>query len=357
MPFDPSALGLSLPVIQAPMAGVTTPELAAAVSNAGALGSLGLGGGDVEAARRQLRATRALTDGPVNANFFCHQPPRRDVARDTAWIARLAPLLARFGAAAPEQMASPYIPFQDQPGMVEMLLEERPAVVSFHFGLPPADQVAALKSAGITLIASATSVPEARIMAEGGMDGIVAQGWEAGGHRGILDPDGPDPRKPCLTLVAEIAQALPLPVIAAGGLMDAADIRAALDAGATAAQLGTAFLLCPESASDAAYRAALAQARPGSTRMQRAISGRPARSLETAFTRFTAGVDPADVPSYPLAYDIFKQLTAAAKSHDATGYAAQWAGSNAHRATARPAAQLIAEWSAALEQVEAGQGA
>ncbi|MBY6089735.1 NAD(P)H-dependent flavin oxidoreductase [Maritimibacter alkaliphilus] len=357
MTFDLTSLGLTVPLIQAPMAGVTTPDLAAAVSEAGALGSLGLGAMDATGVRRTLRDTRALTGRAINANFFCHGAPRRDAARDTAWIARIAPLLAQMGASAPEQMGNPYIPFQDQPDILAVLLEERPAVVSFHFGLPDAAAVAALRQAGIVLLASATSVAEAQALATAGMDAIIAQGWEAGGHRGTFDPDAPDARKPCLALVREIAKAVDLPVIAAGGIMAAADIRAALDAGAVAAQMGTAFILCPESAADAAYRSALSQARPGSTRMQRAISGRPARSLETAFTRFAAGVDPADVPAYPLAYDIFKQLTAAAKARDVPGYAAQWAGTGAHLARARPAAVLVQELAEALERDTTGQGA
>lgn len=322
------------------MAGTSTPAMAAAVSSAGALGALGLGAATPEAAARMIAETRALTAGPFNLNFFCHAPAKRDLAIEQAWIARSAPLFARFGAKPPQDLQEIYQSFLTDDAMFRVVLEARPAVVSFHFGLPDAPQLAALRDAGAMLIASATSLDEARRIERAGLDGIVAQGWEAGGHRGIFDPAAPDDRFGTEALTRLLVRETSLPVIAAGGLMDGADIRRALDWGAAAAQLGTAFIGCPESAADAAYRTRLAEG--GDTVMTAAISGRPARCLTNGFTAWTADVASAEIPAYPCTYDLGKALNAAAKAASEGGFGAQWSGMNASRARAMPAGDLVA---------------
>lgn len=333
-------LSLTHPLFQAPMAGIATPALAAAVSNAGALGGLGLGAAGAEGAARMIRDTQSLTVRPFNVNLFCHAPARRDPAIEAAWIARSAPLFAEFDARPPEALAEIYRSFLDDPAMLAVLLDLRPAVISFHFGLPRPDQLAALRHTGAVLLASATDLPEARAIASAGLDGVIAQGWQAGGHRGIFDPDAPDSRLTTEDLTRRIRDELPLPVVAAGGLMDGRDIARALSWGAEAAQLGTAFIACPESAADADYRARLAG---GRTVMTRAISGRPARCLENRFTLW-AGDQPQDATApYPCAYDLGKALNAAARAGGETGFGAHWAGTGAARARALPAADLVAE--------------
>lgn len=200
MPHQPDGrallrrLGIQQPIIQAPMAGVSTPALAAAVSNAGGLGSLGVGATHAEGARKMIRETRALTGKPFNVNVFCHRPANADAGLERAWLDWLAPEFRKYGAEPPESLSEIYTSFVVDRAMQQMLVEEAPAVVSFHFGLPSADVIAALKRAGITLLASATNLDEAAKIEAAGVDAIVAQGIEAGGHRGLFDPDGADDR-------------------------------------------------------------------------------------------------------------------------------------------------------------------
>jgi nitronate monooxygenase len=215
-------------------------------------------------------------------------------------------------------------------------------VVSFHFGLPADDRIAALREAGIVLLATATSIAEARTAAAAGVDAVVAQGYEAGGHRGVFDPLEHDDRLSTLALTRLLVKRIDVPVIAAGGIMDGAGISAALRLGASAAQLGTAFIACPESAADAGYRAALSGDSANHTVMTSAISGRPARCLRNEFTRLGAEVTARDIPAYPIAYDAGKALHAAAKAAGEFGYGAQLAGQGAPLARALPAAELVA---------------
>jgi nitronate monooxygenase len=343
-------LGIRLPIIQAPMAGISSPAMAAAVSDAGGLGSLGVGATDAEGARAMIRAVRERSAGPLNVNLFTHRPAVADAAVEAAWIARLRPAFEALGSAPPAALHEIYQSFVTDDAMLAMLLEERPSVVSFHFGLPSPAAIAALRSAGIALLASATSLAEAREVAAAGVDAIVAQGWEAGGHRGSFDPDAPDDRLGTLALTRLLAHEIDLPVIAAGGIMDGAGIAAALTLGASAAQLGTAFLLTDESMADAGYRAALTSDAAHHTIMTRAISGRPARSLSNRFTAFGADVAPRDVPAYPIAYDLGKALHAAGKAKGEFGYGAQWAGQGAPLARALPAARLIETLAAELDE-------
>lgn len=334
-------LGVRLPIIQAPMAGVSTPALAAAASNAGALGSLGVAAMSLEDARSTIRQTRSLTDKPFNVNVFCHAPAVADLLRHERWLAYLEPHFARFGAKAPTSLKEIYTSFVESDALLELLLDVRPAVVSFHFGLPDEKRIAALKSAGIVLIATATDLEEGRQIADAGIDAIVAQGIEAGGHRGSFDPTARDLGLGTFALVRLLAKKIALPVIAAGGIMDGQGIVAALALGAQAAQLGTAFVSCPESAADEPFRRALRNEKQALTTLTRAISGRPARGLANAFTLLGEDPDRPPEPDYPIAYDAGKALHAAAKARGNAEYAAQWAGQAVPLSRSMPAGQLV----------------
>ena len=339
-PYHPffSQLGVEHPVIQAPMAGVGTPRLAAAVSNAGALGSLGIGASTAAQARAMIEETRALTSRPINVNVFCHVPARRDAAVESAWLAHLAPLFEETGATLPSSLAEIYRTFNDDEESFQALLDLRPEVVSFHFGLPSSERLAALRAAGIRTMATATNLQEALLIERAGLDAIVAQGIEAGGHRGMFDPDLTDERLSMAVLVRLLVKRTGLPVIAAGGIMDGAGIKAALDLGAAAAQLGTAFILSPESAANDAYRANLQSERAAVTALTAAVSGRPARGMVNRLIAHGASGTPA---AYPVAYDAAKQLHAAAAKAGNHEYAAHWAGQGAPLARAMPAAELV----------------
>ena len=343
-------LGVDWPIIQAPMAGTSTPALAAAVANAGGLGSIGVGAVNAAAAGDMIAAVRERSNRSLNVNVFCHQPAQADAAREAAWLARLRPEFKSAGAEPPTALQEIYRSFVDDDDMLAMMLTTRPKVVSFHFGLPSAERISALRDAGIVLLASATSLAEARLAAAAGVHAVVAQGHEAGGHRGVFDPDAEDAQLGTFALVRILTRALDLPVIAAGGIMDGAGIAAALRLGAGAAQLGTAFVPAEESAADAGYRAALFSAAANNTVMTRAISGRPARCLANRFTALGAGVPLREIPAYPIAYDAGKALHAAAKAAGEFGYGAQWAGQGAPLARAKSAGGLMAELIAELSE-------
>ena len=324
------------------MAGVSTPALAAAVANAGGLGSISVGTVAPETARDMIAEVRAETGGAFNVNLFCHPPAKADAAREQAWLERLAPEFARFGSTPPQGLREIYRSFIDDEAVLAMLLEVRPPVVSFHFGLPDAARIAALRAAGIVLVAAVTDPAEGRMAADAGLDAVVAQGYEAGGHRGAWDADAPDDRLGTMALTRLLSLRLDIPVIAAGGIMDGAGIAAALLLGAAAAQLGTAFIACPESSADAAWREALLGPGAEHTVMTRAISGRMARCLANRFTALGHGIDRQHIPAYPIAYDAGKAFHAAAKAAGETGFGAQWAGQGAPLARALPAAELMA---------------
>ena len=332
-------LGIDLPILQAPMAGVATPHLAAEVSGAGALGALGLGATHAASARIVVDELRQRTSAPFNLNFFCHADPIRDPSVEAAWIARSAPLFERFGHTPPRALSNIYESFRHDDDLLDLVLDLRPDVVSFHFGLPRPDQMARLRASGLILMASATSAAEAMAVQEAGCHVVIAQGWEAGGHRGIFDPAAADARQVTDSLLRDVLSAVDLPVVAAGGLMTGQDIARVMALGAAGAQLGTAFVGCPESAADAAYRDRLSLG--GDTVMTAAISGRPARCLGNALTEWAADVPDAQIPSYPCAYDLAKALAAAARSQGATAFAAQWAGTGADHARVMPARQLV----------------
>lgn len=332
---------LALPLVQAPMAGVSTPALAAAVCEAGGLGSIAVGATDAAGARAMIAELRERTARAFNVNLFVHATPTPNAAREATWLAWLAPSFAAFGAEPPAALRTIYKSFADDPAMLALLLELAPPVASFHFGIPSADAIAALRSRGIYLMATATSPAEADAIAAAGIDAIVAQGIEAGGHRGMFDPAAPDDKLGTLALTRLLVRRSPLPVVAAGGIMDGAGIAAALDLGAVAAQLGTAFIACPESSADEGFRAALASPAAAHTTMTSAISGRPARVLANRFAALGAATDRPPVPDYPIAYDAGKALNAAAKARGEYGFGAQWAGQGAPLARVMPAADLV----------------
>lgn len=340
--FDAGRLfGLATPIIQAPMAGVSTPALAAAVSNAGGLGSLGVGASTADQAEAMIVETRGLTDRPFNVNVFCHAPAERNAARDAAWLRHLAPLFAEFGSTAPSKLDEIYKSFLAEDEMFQMLLELRPAIVSFHFGIPPADRIDALCRAGIRTMATATSPKEALAIEAAGIDAIVAQGIEAGGHRGVFDPEAADERLSTAVLVRLLVSRMTLPVIAAGGIMDGHGIRAMLDLGAAAAQLGTAFVLCPESAANAGYHENLKSERATATRLTPVLSGRPARGIVNRLIAYGEAVGSPPPAAYPFAYDAAKQLNAAAAKQGNQEFAAHWAGQGAPLARELPAQELV----------------
>lgn len=344
------AFKLRYPIIQAPMAGVSTPQLAAAVTEAGALGSISLGASTPEQAETMILATQALTRGAINVNLFCHAPPRRDPLLEQQWIEKFHSLFDHYGATAPTELSEIYSTFHHNTPMLDVLLKTRPAAVSFHFGLPAPSVIEQLKALGIVTLASATNLNEAAEIEARGIDFIIAQGQEAGGHRGMFYPDREDSMMSTFTLVQAIKQASQRPVIAAGGIMDGAGIAAMLRIGAAGAQLGTAFILCPESAANPAYRTALKSEQAQHTVFTSAISGRPARSLNNDFCKLTQGIPQQSIPDYPLTYALGKALAGAAAAKGEPGFAAQWAGQGAGLARELPAGQLIALLAAELNK-------
>lgn len=341
-------LGIEHPIIQAPMAGVSTPAMAAAVSNSGGLGSLGLGASNVEQSRAAIRATRAATPRNFNVNLFCHRRATADAAREAAWLTYLEPHFAEFGARPPQALQEIYQTFVGHEAMLAMLLEERPAVVSFHFGLPATEWIKRFRAAGIVTLAGATNLDEASECERAGVDAIVAQGVEAGGHRGVFDPERGDDGIGTFSLVRMLAKRSSLPIVAAGGIMDGRGIAAAMALGASGVQLGTAFVLCPESSANAAYREQMKSERAYHTRITATISGRAARGLPNRMYELT---NAPVLPDYPFVYDAGKALHAAASAKGNHEYAAYWAGQGAPLARELPAAvlmsQLVQEWHAA----------
>ncbi len=334
-------LNTTYPLIQAPMAGVSTPALAAAVSEAGGLGSLGLASASLDQARSMISEVMTLTRKPVNINFFCHQPTPPDTGANQAWIEHLRPWFEEFDATPPADLKDIYRPFPGYAEMLELVLQTRPAVVSFHFGLPSAEYIQALKEAGILLMATATTPAEARQIEAAGIDVLVAQGFEAGGHRGVFDPENGDAQYGTFALVHLLATQSSLPVVAAGGIMDGAAIKAAMALGAAGVQCGTAFVLCPESAANAAYREALQSERAYDTRVTTTLSGRAARGLRNRLYIDEPASARPPIPGYSMTYDAAKALNAAASAKGNTEFAAQWAGQAAALARPMPAAQMV----------------
>lgn len=334
-------LGVKYPIIQAPMAGVSTPQLAAAVSNAGGLGSIGIGASSNEKAIADINLLKELTNRPFNVNVFCHRPPERDKQAEQRWIEHISPLFKEIQAKPPAQLNEIYTSFIENEALFQHLLRLRPPVVSFHFGLPPTPWISALKSKGIVTFATATNLNEAIAIEKVGVDAVIAQGMQAGGHRGVFDEHATDQLLETAQLTTQLVEHTPLPVIAAGGLMSGHDIRQMLNLGASASQLGTAFILCPESAASDDYRATLRNKLQASdTLLTKTLSGRPARGVVNRYIKHgsQSKVSPA---TYPLAYDIAKQLYAGAPGENKSDFAAHWAGTGVGAIKELKAADLV----------------
>lgn len=338
-------LGLRLPVIQAPMAGSQGSALALAVTNAGGLGSLPAATLSPAQLRDELEVMRRAAQGPWNVNFFCHRPPESDPQREAVWRAALAPLCAEAGLPAPEGPAiAARAPFD---AVVADLVEPfRPPVVSFHFGLPAPELLARVKSWGSKVISSATTVEEALWLQAHGADAIIAQGLEAGGHRGIFLGDDLTTQLGTFALLPQIVRAVELPVIAAGAIADAAGVAAARALGASAVQVGTAYLLCPEAGTSALHRTALQSEAAQHTALTNVFTGRPARGIVNRAMRMlgaegsSGGCISPQAPAFPLAATHLTPLRAWAEAQGRDDFTPLWAGQAASLARAMPAADL-----------------
>lgn len=337
-------LGVELPIIQAPMAGVQGSALAAVVSNAGGLGSLPAAMLTPDLLRQELTAIRAQTDKPYNVNFFCHSPPVRDPQREAAWRQTLDPFYREFGiVAAPAAGAGGRAPFG--PEAADLLEEFRPPVVSFHFGLPSSELLARVQAWGAKVLASATTVAEARWLESRGVDVIIAQGFEAGGHRGMFLSEDLTTQVGTLALVPQIVATVRTPVVAAGGIADAHGVNAAMSLGAVGVQVGTAYLLCPEATTSAVHRRALKSATAGHTALTNVFTGRPARSIVNRFVQEVGPINSA-APPFPLAALPLAQLRAHAEGLGSGEFSPLWAGQNVCGCKEVSAAQLTLELAA-----------
>ena len=323
MTFLPS----TIPLIQAPMAGAQGPELAIAVCKAGGLGSLPAAMLTPDRLREQIAAMRQATDAPFNVNFFCHAEAKPNPEIEARWRNRLAPYYAEAGIDPSAIPAGPVrAPFDAT--LCAVIEETRPAVVSFHFGLPSAELLSRVKAAGALVLASATTVAEARSLEQHGVDAVIAQGREAGGHRGMFLSGDIDAQPGLISLAPQVRDAVRLPVIAAGGIGEGRGIAAAFALGADAVQIGTAYLRTPQATISPIHRAALANARDDATRLTNVFTGRPARGL---INRFVAEVGPMceDAPQFPLAAGAAAPLRAAAEKRGSSDFSPLWAGESA----------------------------
>lgn len=332
---------IELPVIQAPMAGSQGSAMTIAVSNAGGLGSLPCAMLSPEAMRAELTAIRTATTRPWNVNFFCHVPPRPDPAREVAWREALAPYYAEFGLDPQAVSAAPVRrPFDAD--TAARLEEFRPPVVSFHFGLPAPDLLTRVKGWGAKVLASATTVEEARWLAARGVDAVIAQGVEAGGHRGMFLGRDIATQVGTFALLPQVVAAVNIPVIAAGGIADAAGVAAAFALGAAGVQAGTAYLLCPEATTGKAHRAALESPAAAVTALTNVYSGRPARGIVNRLMRELGPMSPL-APEFPLASAAVSPLRAAAEKAGSGDFSPLWAGQNTAGCRERPAAEITRE--------------
>jgi nitronate monooxygenase len=343
-------LGITHPIIQAPMAGgPATPELVAAVSNAGALGSLGSAYSTPEQITSDIKKVRALTNKPFNVNLFAGgYAPEREVDAGPM-LALLAEIHQALELPPPTLPAWPKNPFAQQ---LQAILEARPAVFSFTLGIPEPDAIARLRAAGIAIFGTATTLQEGKMLQASGVTAIVAQGAEAGSHRGTFAGPFESAMVPTLELVQSLRAALSTPILASGGLMDGRDIARAFARGASGAQLGTAFLTCPEAGTPEAYRRAILTARSDTTVITRAFSGRPARGLLNAFISKLDGQEKTILP-FPLQNALTRPMRTAAAKLGESGYLSLFVGQGVGRARALPAAELIERLVAEMQQASA----
>jgi nitronate monooxygenase len=340
-------LGIAFPIIQAPMAGVQGSALAVAVSNAGGLGSLPCAMLGLDALRQELAAIEAQTTKPYNVNFFCHAQQDIDAGRESTWRQALLPYYIEYGIDANAVPAGPSrIPFSA--AAADVLEEFKPAVVSFHFGLPAPELLERVRSWGARTLSSATTVDEALWLELRGVDAVIAQGLEAGGHRGIFLSEDLSTQVGTFALVPQIVRAVKIPVIAAGGIADAKGVAAAMALGAAGVQIGTAYMLCAEATTSAVHRAALKSDAARVTALTNLFSGRPARGIVNRLMREIGPMSRA-APAFPLATAAIAPLRAKAESLGSSEFSPLWAGQNASGCKEVSAALLTLELAGAFE--------
>ncbi|MDM0112816.1 nitronate monooxygenase [Variovorax sp. J22R133] len=341
-----SILGTRLPIIQAPMAGAQGSALTIAVCNAGGLGSMPCAMLTPDAMRSELAAIQAGTDGPFNVNFFSHTTPVPNPEREATWRAALAPYYAEFGIdAAGIAAGGGRNPFSAD--VADVLAEFKPPVVSFHFGLPSEELLARVRAWGAKVLSSATTVDEARWLASRGVDAVIAQGLEAGGHRGHFLHHDLTAQMGTFALLPQIVKAVDVPVIAAGGIVDADGVAAALALGASAVQLGTVYLLCPESTISKPHRAALASEAARHTALTNLFTGRPARGIINRILRELGPMSDAP-PEFPLATAAIAPIRAKAEAQGSGDFSPLWSGQNASGCKAIGAGELTQQLAVGL---------
>jgi nitronate monooxygenase len=334
-------LGIELPIIQAPMAGVQGSALAIAVSNAGGLGSLPCAMLAPDAIHSELTAITRGTDKPYGVGFFCHTPPSPSTEQEAAWRAALAPYFREYDIDPAAIPAGPgRLPFNAE--ACDVLEEFRPPVVTFHFGLPAPTLLARVKALGAKILSTATTVEEARWLEVRGVDAIIAQGVEAGGHRGVFLTNDLTTQLGMLALLPQIVRAVKVPVIAAGGIADARGVAAATALGAAGAQIGTSYLLCPEATTSAVHRAALKSEAARHTALTNLFTGRPARGIMNRLMNELGPMSPA-APAFPLAVAAVAPLRAKAEARGSGDFSPLWCGQNATGCKEVPAAALTRE--------------
>jgi nitronate monooxygenase len=341
--------GIQSPIIQAPMAGSVLSDMVVAVSEAGGLGSLPCALLSLEQACSELEIIRRQTSRPINVNFFCHQSPRLDPTRERIWRQRLDTYFVELGLDKNTAIQTgSRAPFDDK--MCDLVMEFHPEVVSFHFGLPDKNLLARVRTAAAKIISSATSVDEARWLEDQGCDAIVAQGNEAGGHRGVFLTQDVSTQVGTMALVPQVVDAVKVPVIASGGIADARGIVAAFALGAAAVQIGTAYLLCPEAKISAVYGQALRNAKDNETVVTNVFTGRPARGIVNRLIREVGPISEV-VPDFPLAATALAPLRSKSEMAGSGDFSPLWSGQAARLSRELPAAELTKRLAAeALER-------
>jgi nitronate monooxygenase len=336
--------GIELPIIQAPMASCVFSEMVVAVSEAGGLGSLPCALLSLEQMRSELETIRRRTSRPIHVNFFCHTPPQVDATRERLWGQCLQRYYDELGLAQNTQVPSANrASFDDK--MCDLVVEFHPEVVSFHFGLPEEKLVKRIRNTGAKIVSSATTVDEARWLEDRGCDAIIAQGYEAGGHRGIFLSEDVSTQAGTMALVPQVADAVKVPVIAAGGIGDARGVVAAFALGAAAVQIGTAYLLCPEAKINPLYREALKNSTDAQTTLTNIFTGRPARAILNRAIRELGPIS-ENVPDFPLAATALGPLRSKAEAAGSSDFTPLWSGQAARLGREFPAAELTKQLAA-----------
>jgi nitronate monooxygenase len=345
-------LGIEIPIIQAPMAGAAFADMAIAVSEAGGLGSLACAMLTFPQMREEISLIRKQTSRPINLNFFCHRPPHFEAEREAGWRRRLELYYHELGLDLTESEPPPSRASFDA-AACEIVEEFAPEVVSFHFGLPDKGLVDRVKSTGARILSSATTVSEARWLEERGCDAIIAQGCEAGGHRGMFLSTEISTQIGTVALVPQVVDAVTVPVIAAGGIADARGIVAAFALGASAVQLGTAYLFCPEARISPVHREMLRRSRDDETALTNVFTGRPARGIVNRLMREIGPMSP-EAPDFPLAAEAVMPLRQAALARDSGEFVPLWSGQAARLSVELPAGELTRHLAAAAQEQMAG---